>query len=178
MCPQSLFFSRLYNLNCLSLSFAGEVLQPSDHLHSPLLHSLKQVHAFWCWVPPSRTQDCEWGLIGAERGDNHLFDLLARLILMQPKIQVAFWVASAHCWLLLSFSSTRTHAPPVPVCMHWHCICILYLSLSGISRDWEKKLGSGVAWTSSIVRISNVLDKWGPWSSLQSARGTMWYIIF
>jgi len=44
------------------------------------------------------------------------------LLLMQPRIQLAFWAASAHCRLMLSFSSTSTpksfsgllssHSPP------------------------------------------------------------------
>jgi len=35
-------------------------------------------------------------------------DLLATLLLMQPRIWLAFWAASAHCWVILSLLSTRT----------------------------------------------------------------------
>ena len=34
--------------------------------------------------------------------------LLATLLLMQPRIQLAFWPVSAHCWLIVSFPSTDT----------------------------------------------------------------------
>lgn len=34
--------------------------------------------------------------------------LLATLIWMQPRIQLAFWAGSAHCQLMPSFSSTST----------------------------------------------------------------------
>ncbi|PKU39142.1 hypothetical protein llap_10552 [Limosa lapponica baueri] len=30
------------------------------------------------------------------------------LLLMQPRMRLAFWAASAHCWLMLSFSITNT----------------------------------------------------------------------
>jgi len=33
-------------------------------------------------------------------------DLLATLVLMQPRIQLAFWAGSAHCQLMSNFSST------------------------------------------------------------------------
>ncbi|NXC72535.1 MORC3 protein, partial [Anhinga anhinga] len=33
-------------------------------------------------------------------------NLLATLLLMQPRVRLAFWAASAHCWLMSSFSLT------------------------------------------------------------------------
>ncbi|KAK4824075.1 hypothetical protein QYF61_010586, partial [Mycteria americana] len=44
--PPSLLFSRLNNPNSLSLSFTGEVFQPSDNFHGPPLDPLQQVHVF------------------------------------------------------------------------------------------------------------------------------------
>ena len=37
-------------------------------------------------------------------GENHLLDLLVTLVLMQPRIQLAFSAANTHCQLMLSFS--------------------------------------------------------------------------
>lgn len=44
----------------------------------------------------------------AERG-SRLLSLLDTLPLVQPSPQLVFWAASAPCWLVSSFSSTRTH---------------------------------------------------------------------
>jgi len=54
-------------------------------------------------------QDSRWGLKKVEyRGRIPSLDLLATLLLMKPRIRLAFWAASAHCRLMLSFSSTST----------------------------------------------------------------------
>ena len=50
-------------------------------------------------------QCCQWSLMSRAEGDNHLPDLLAILLLVQPKTQLAFWVASAHWQLMLSLST-------------------------------------------------------------------------
>jgi len=38
-----------------------------------------------------------------QRGTNTFLSLLGTPLLMQLRIQLAFWTASAHCWLLLTF---------------------------------------------------------------------------
>jgi len=43
-----------------------------------------------------------------ERGRTISLNLLAMPLSMQCRIQLAFWAASAHCWVMLSFSSSST----------------------------------------------------------------------
>jgi len=43
-----------------------------------------------------------------QRGRITSLALLVMLFLMQPRIQLAFWAASTHCLVTLSFSSTST----------------------------------------------------------------------
>ena len=87
----------------------GEMFHPSHHFCGPSLDPLQQVH-----VPPvpglqSWTQDSTWGLTSAEqRGRITSLDLLAMLLLIQPRIQLPFWVARPHCHVMLSFLSTST----------------------------------------------------------------------
>ena len=53
-------------------------------------------------------QYSRWGLIRAEkRVTIPSLSLLTTSLLMQPRILFAFLAAKAHCWLMLSFSSTR-----------------------------------------------------------------------
>ena len=55
------------------------------------------------WMQYSR-----WGLMTAEQmGRITSLDLLVTLLLMQPRIQVAFWAASAPCLLMLSLSISQ-----------------------------------------------------------------------
>ena len=50
-----------------------------------------------------------WGLKRIEeRRTVTSLSLLVMLLLMQPGIQLAFWAAVTHCWLMTSFSSTGT----------------------------------------------------------------------
>jgi len=85
--------------------FIGEVLQPSDRLSWLALYPLQQLHVFRVLrttglVMVLREGRAEWG--------NHLPLLAAILLLMQPRILLAFCPKSARCWLTLSFSSIRT----------------------------------------------------------------------
>ena len=66
--------------------------------------------SFLCWELQRWMQDSTWGLTRAEQRDRitSLY-LLAMLLLMQPRIQLTFWTASTHCWVMSSFSST---SPP------------------------------------------------------------------
>jgi len=54
-------------------------------------------------------QDSRWDLMRVEqRGRIPSLDLLATLLLMEPRIRLAFWAASAHGRLASRFSSTST----------------------------------------------------------------------
>jgi len=56
-------------------------------------------------------QYSRWGLTRAEkRGRRTSFDLLAILLVMHPRIPLAFLAARAHCWLTVHLS-TRTPRP-------------------------------------------------------------------
>jgi len=62
-----------------------------------------------CWGLQSWTQDARWGLTRAEqRGRITSLALLATLLLMQPRVRLAFQAASASCQLTSSFSFTST----------------------------------------------------------------------
>jgi len=43
------------------------------------------------------------GVSPEQMGRTTSLDLLGMLLLMQPRIQLAFWAASAHCQAMLSF---------------------------------------------------------------------------
>jgi len=63
--------------------------------------------SFLCWWPQNR--HCTPDEISQEqRGRIISLDLLVTHILMQLGIWLAFWAASTHCQLTLSFSSTNT----------------------------------------------------------------------
>jgi len=54
-------------------------------------------------------QDARWGLTRMEEmGRIPSLALLATLLLMQPRTQLAFWAMSAHWWLMSSFSFLST----------------------------------------------------------------------
>lgn len=62
--------------------------------------------SFLCWGP---TQYCRWGSHDSRVGWKIAsFDLLALILLMQPRIQIAFWAASSHCQLTFRFSATNS----------------------------------------------------------------------
>ena len=85
------------------------MFHPLDHPCGPPLDSLQQAHVSPVLGVQSWTQDSRWGLTRAEyRGRIPSLDLLAMLLLMQPRAQLAFWAARAHCCVILSFLSTST----------------------------------------------------------------------
>lgn len=68
-------------------------LQPSHHHHGPLLDLLQQLHVLLALRAPEldailqvRSHESRAG------GQNHLFELLVMLLLMQPRICLAFWL--------------------------------------------------------------------------------------
>ncbi|KAK4831337.1 hypothetical protein QYF61_017468 [Mycteria americana] len=108
--PHSLIFSRLNNPNSLSLSAQERCSSPLIIFVALLWTHSNRPMSFLCWGPQSGMQySVGWGLMRAGyRGRITSLDLLVTLLLMQPRIWLAFWAASAHCWLMLSFSSTNT----------------------------------------------------------------------
>jgi len=106
----------------------GEVFQPSDHLRGPPLDPLQQVHVLLVLGAP----DLDAGLqVGSHQGgvewQNHLPCPAAKLLLVQPRILLAFWAASTRWWCMSSFSSTSTPHPSrqgcsqslhPPACIH------------------------------------------------------------
>jgi len=61
------------------------------------------------WGAQNWTQYSRWGLTRAEqRGRRTSLDLLATLLLMHPRIPLAFLATRAHWWLMVIFSSTST----------------------------------------------------------------------
>jgi len=102
--PLSPLFPRLNKPSSLSLS---SLERCSDHLHGPFLDALQQLHIFLVLDAPDldavlQVRPHE----GRIEGDNHLPDLLGILLLIQPRVRLAFWAESA--LFILSFSSTDT----------------------------------------------------------------------
>ncbi|KAK4812348.1 hypothetical protein QYF61_017125 [Mycteria americana] len=87
----------------------GEVFHPSDHFCGPSLDPLQQVHVFPVLRAPELDTILQVGSHqGRAEGQDHLPRLLATLLWMQPRIRLAFWAVSAHCWLMSSFSPIST----------------------------------------------------------------------
>jgi len=92
----------------------GEVLQPSHHFCGPPLDLPQQVLSCaggsraGCRTPVGVSQ--EW----SREAGSPCLDLLAMLLLVQTRTQLAFWAASAHWWLMSSFSPTSPFSPPSP----------------------------------------------------------------
>ena len=105
--PRSLLFSRLNSPNSLSPSLQKRCSIPLISFVSLLWpHSNRSV-SFLCWGLQSWTQHTRQALTWTEyRGRIPSLNLLATLLLMQPRIRLAFWAASTCCWVMLSFSST------------------------------------------------------------------------
>ena len=110
-------------------SFTEELLQPSDHLHGLLWTCSNISMSFLCWVPQARAQYSRMcSHKGRAEGYNHLPCPAGSPLLMQPRIPLAFWTASAHCWLMLSFSSTRAPKSSTSL-LEVQPLSSLYLSL-------------------------------------------------
>ena len=89
--------------------FIGEVLQPPDHLHSPPLDPLQKLYIIPVLGAPGLDTVFQMGPHkGRVEGDSLLPLPAATPLLTQPKIPLAFWAARALCWLMSSFSPTRT----------------------------------------------------------------------
>ena len=83
--------------------------------------------SFLKWGAQHWTQYSRWGLARAEQsGRRTSLVLLATLLLMHPRIPLAFLATRAHCWLMDNLSSTSTsrckaalqQVCPEPVLVH------------------------------------------------------------
>ncbi|TRZ26652.1 hypothetical protein HGM15179_000423 [Zosterops borbonicus] len=83
----------------------AEGFHSPDHLLGPTLDLVQQVSVFPVMGAQSWMQHSRWGLTRVQQWDRiPSLDLLATLMLMQPRIQVAFWAGRALCLLMSSFS--------------------------------------------------------------------------
>ena len=130
----SLLFSRLNHPNSLSLSSQESCSIPQIIFVVLLCTRSHKPMSFLCWGLQSWMQDSRWGLTRTkQRGRIPSSDLLAMLLLMQPVVQLAFWAASAHCHLMLSFSFTSTPKSFSSGLLSTHSLPSLYLRL-GLPR--------------------------------------------
>lgn len=89
--------------------FRGEVLQPSHDLNGPPVDVLQQLHVLLvlrtpragCGTPSAVSW--EWS-----RWVKSPPSTCWPLFFMQPKVHLAFWALSEHCWVMLSFLSANT----------------------------------------------------------------------
>lgn len=68
-----------------------------------------------------------WGVTLPEQGGRLAsLNLLAMLVLIQPRVQLAFWAASALCWFKVNFSSTNSSGPSWQSCFQstHHLACM------------------------------------------------------
>jgi len=151
----------------------------------PPLAPLQQVQV----CPVLRAPELDAGLPGGctraeQRGRIPCLDLLPTLLGVQPRVQLASWAASAHCWVMSSFLSTSRPKSfssgllsihslpslylylglPQPRCrtLHLALLNLMRLTqahLSSLSRSlWMASLPSSMSATSrSLVLSANML---------------------
>lgn len=120
------------------LFLKGEMLEALYHPCAPQLGSLQEIPVFLYWGAQNWIQYSRWGLIRAEkRGRITSLELLATLLLMHPRMPLAFLVTRAHYWVMDSLSSIRTPRSfsAEHLSSRW---CPLILS-NGIWSKWSKE---------------------------------------
>ena len=105
--PHSVFLSKLNRHNCLNLSSQGRCSSPLIVSVALLWTHSNSSTSFLYHGPQALTQYSRWGLTKAE-GNTHHPLLAATPLLMQPRIQLAFQAARAHCWIMSRFLSIST----------------------------------------------------------------------
>ena len=87
----------------LGLSLTGHVLWSLDRLGGTVLNSLQVIDVWFVLGAQNWVQFSTGGLMGAEqhRGIITTHDLLAMLLLTQPRMSLAAFAARAHCWPML-----------------------------------------------------------------------------
>jgi len=118
--PEQPQFSQLF--------LTGEVFRPSDSFCIFLCTHSSRSMSFLCWGLQSWMQDSRWGLTRAEqRSRIASLDLLATLLLMHPRMWLAFWAVSTNWWLMLSFCQPAPPSSSAQGCSQYilspACIC-------------------------------------------------------
>ena len=81
----------------------------------PPRHLLQELHIFFVLQAPELNKVLKVRSHESRgEGYNHLPWPAATLLVIQPRIKLAFWVASAHCHLMQSFSSNNSPKIPSP----------------------------------------------------------------
>jgi len=108
---QSLHFSRLNNPNSRSLSSQERCSIPLITSVALLWTRSNRSVSFFYWVPQSWTPYSRWGLTRAEQRNRiPSLDLLATLLLMQPRI----WLAFAHIQFFIhQYHQVLLHRAPL-----------------------------------------------------------------
>ena len=108
----------------------GEVLLPLDYLCSTPLDPLQQLHVFPVLRAPELNTGLQVGSHKAEQmGRIPSLDLLALLLLMQPRIRLAVWAVNAQCQVMLNLLSTSTPKSSFSGLLSIHSPPSLYLCL-------------------------------------------------
>lgn len=85
--------------------FTGDFLHPSDHLYGPSLDSLQEVHTILMLGALELHAALQ---LESHKGRFTSLALLVVLLLMQPRMQLAFWAVSTHWQPVPSYASTST----------------------------------------------------------------------
>ena len=124
------------------------MLQAHNHHHGPLLYLLQYVCI--ALVLGSAELDTALEMLftsARQRGRITFLHLLAILLLMQPRIPLAFFTARAHGWFMFSLVSTRTpRASSVKLLSSWFVPSLHWCS--GFSWDRVHCLPS--SWYSAV----------------------------
>lgn len=96
-------FSRLYSPNSLSLSLQERASFPLI-IFMALLWTHSNRSTFFLFGGPELKAVVQVvSFAGRVEGQNHLLRSAAEFLLMQPRMQLSFWIASAHCQVMLIF---------------------------------------------------------------------------
>ena len=134
--PWSLLLSRLKSPSSLSLTSKGRCSSSLIIFEALLWTHSNSSMSFLCWGPQNWMQYSRWVPMGAEqRGRITSLYQLVMLLLMQLRIQLAFWAASIHYWLMLSLSSADTTKSFTSGLVSGHSMSNLYLCLG---MPWPK----------------------------------------
>jgi len=115
--------------------------------------------SFLCWGLQSWTQDSRWGLTRVEqRGRITSLNLLAMLLLMQPRIWLAFWAASTQCRLVSGFSSTSTPPSPSPQSCSQSVLCPASICAWNCPSPW----GGPCTWPCQTSQACPASSEWHP----------------
>ena len=104
--PLGLLSSRLSSSSYRSPS-SCQLLQSLNHLFGPALDWLQYVYSSLILRSPDLDPELQVCLTSAEqRGRIISFKWLATSLLVQPRLLLSFFLARAHCWLMVNFLST------------------------------------------------------------------------